>query len=141
MNAEVKKAITADQLTAVYIKLRDRRAERKKEFEAADTVDKEKMDRLEAAMLKMCNELNTNSMNTDHGTILRSIATRYSTSDWESFDRLILEQQIPQLLERRIAQKNMKQFLEEHPDLMPHGLNVLNEYTIVVRRSKNGKPD
>jgi len=29
---------------------------------------------------------------------------------------------------------NMKQFLEEHPDEYPAGLNVENRYTIVVRR-------
>jgi hypothetical protein len=28
----------------------------------------------------------------------------------------------------------MKQFLEEHPDLLPPGLNAEREYTISVRR-------
>ena len=31
----------------------------------------------------------------------------------------------------------MKDFLQENPDAMPMGLNVENEYTIVVRRAKN----
>jgi hypothetical protein len=30
----------------------------------------------------------------------------------------------------------MKEFLSENPDLLPMGLNVESEYTVVVRRSK-----
>jgi len=49
----------------------------------------------------------------------------------------MLENQAPELLEKRIHQSNMKQFLEENPDLLPAGLNVDSEYTITVRRSKS----
>jgi hypothetical protein len=44
------------------------------------------------------------------------------------------EQGAMELLERRIHQSNMKQFLEENPDLHPMGLNVDSEYAITVRR-------
>jgi hypothetical protein len=40
------------------------------------------------------------------------------------------------LLEKRLHQTNMKDFLAENPDLYPVGLNVENSYTVVVRRSK-----
>ena len=40
------------------------------------------------------------------------------------------------LLEKRLHQTNMKDFLAENPDLYPKGLNVESEYTVVVRRSK-----
>ena len=40
------------------------------------------------------------------------------------------------LLEKRLHQSNMKQFLEENPDKFPVGLNVENSYSVVVRRSK-----
>jgi len=43
---------------------------------------------------------------------------------------------VPELLERRIHQTNIKQFLEENPDLLPAGLNVDSAYSITVRRSK-----
>jgi hypothetical protein len=42
----------------------------------------------------------------------------------------------PSLLDKRINQKNMKQFLEENPELLPKGLNSNSEYTIAVRRNK-----
>jgi hypothetical protein len=40
------------------------------------------------------------------------------------------------LLEKRLHQTNMKDFLAENPDLYPKGLSVENEFTVVVRRSK-----
>jgi hypothetical protein len=40
------------------------------------------------------------------------------------------------LLERRVHQTNMKQWLEENPDLLPMGLNSEARYSTTVRRSK-----
>jgi hypothetical protein len=48
--------------------------------------------------------------------------------------KFIVEHGVPDLLDKRIHQSNMKQFLEENPDLLPPGLNVDKEYSITVRR-------
>jgi hypothetical protein len=48
----------------------------------------------------------------------------------------MFENNIPDVLEKRIHQTNIKQFLEENPDSLPPGLNVDNAYNITVRRSK-----
>ena len=40
-----------------------------------------------------------------------------------------------ELLEQRVHQTNMKQFLKENPDLLPEGINVDSKYSISVRRS------
>jgi hypothetical protein len=48
--------------------------------------------------------------------------------------KFVVENNVPELLEKRLHQGNMKQFLEAHPDLLPPGLNVDSEYTITVRR-------
>jgi hypothetical protein len=50
--------------------------------------------------------------------------------------KFMLEHEAPELLEKRLHQSNMKQFLEENPEVLPSGLNVDSEYTITVRRSK-----
>ena len=39
-----------------------------------------------------------------------------------------------ELLEKRIHQSNMKEFMEQHPELHPPGLNVDSEYEITIRR-------
>jgi hypothetical protein len=48
----------------------------------------------------------------------------------------MIENNAPELLEKRIQQTHMKEFLEENPDVLPAGLNVDSQYTITVRRSK-----
>jgi hypothetical protein len=42
---------------------------------------------------------------------------------------------VPELLEKRIHQTNMKAFLEENPELIPAGLNANSEYSVTIRRS------
>jgi hypothetical protein len=50
--------------------------------------------------------------------------------------RFIKEHDAPELLERRIAQGNFKEFLKDNPDKLPEGLNVDSRYSITVRRAK-----
>jgi hypothetical protein len=52
--------------------------------------------------------------------------------------KFILEHGVPELLEKRIQQTNMRVFLEENPDLLPPGLNSNMEYSVTIKRSKNG---
>ena len=134
MNTEVTD-VTADRMAGAYVKMRDKRAELKKEFEETDNALKAKMETLEQAMLKTCTDLKADSIKTKHGTIIRGIKSRYWTSDWDSMKKFIKENDAIDLLENRIAQKNMGQFLEEHPNDMPPGLNIDRKYAITVRRA------
>ena len=91
---------------------------------------------IEAQLLETCKDMNASSIRTPHGTIVRSIKTRYWTGDWDSMYDFIKENSAFGLLEKRIHQTHMKEFLTENPDLFPRGMNVENEFTVVVRRSK-----
>jgi len=139
MNAEVQEQsapVDLGKLTAIYIKIRDKRSENKRAFEAEDTELKEQMEVLEIQMLDVCKEMNADSIRTPHGTIIRSVKSRYWTNDWDSMYQLIKEHGAFGLLEKRIQQTNMKEFLQENPNVLPAGLNVENAYSVVVRRSK-----
>jgi sugar phosphate isomerase/epimerase len=126
-----------DQLTAIYLKIRDTRAENKREFENVDKDLEEQQKMLAEQMLDSCKELGADSIKTPHGTIIRSVKSKYWTGDWDSMYAFIKEHDAFGLLEKRLHQTNMKDFLNENPDALPMGLNVENEYTIVVRRAKN----
>jgi hypothetical protein len=126
-----------DQLTAAYLKIRDKRAENKREFENVDKDLEEQQKMLAEQMLDTCKEMNADSIRTPHGTIIRSVKSKYWTGDWDSMYNFIKEHDAFGLLEKRLHQTNMKDFLNENPDVMPMGLNVENEYTIVVRRAKS----
>ena len=134
---EVVERPDLDQLTSIYLKIRDKRAENKREFENVDKDLEEQQKMLAEQMLDTCKEMNADSIRTPHGTIIRSVKSKYWTGDWDSMYNFIKEHDAFGLLEKRLHQTNMKDFLNENPDVMPMGLNVENEYTIVVRRAKN----
>ena len=125
------------KLTATYLKIRDKRAENKREFENVDKDLEEQQQMLANEMLDVCKEVNADSIKTPHGTIIRSVKSKYWTGDWDSMYRFIEETGAFGLLEKRLHQTNLKDFLAENPDLFPMGLNVENEYTVVVRRAKS----
>jgi len=77
------------------------------------------------------------SIKTPHGTIIRSVKSKYWTGDWDSMYTFIKEHDAPELLERRIAQANFKEFLAQNPDKLPEGINVDSRYAITVRRAKS----
>lgn len=129
-----KTAIAVDKLVEAYIKIRDTRDEIKRE---ADN----KMKDLEAelavisqTLLDHFKESGIDKAGTPFGTAYRTVKSRYWTNDWESMYNFISENDAFDLLEKRIHQSNMKQFLEENPDSLPRGLNVDSEYSVVVRR-------
>lgn len=129
--------VTADKLVRAYIKMRDARSRLKAEYEEEDNIIKEQMDMVESQLLDMCKTTGADSLRTKYGTVSRSVQTRYWTGDWEAMHKFIMQHNAPDLLERRISQTQMREFLKENPDEMPTGLNVDNRYTVTVRRSKS----
>ena len=128
--------VATDKLAEIYIKIRDKRAEIKEQFEMHDNELKEQQDLLAEQMLSVCGELGADSIKTPAGTIIRKVDTRYWTTDWDSMYQFIQEHDAFPLLERRLHQTNLKQFLDENPELLPAGLQADRKYTVVVRRSK-----
>lgn len=129
--------ITTDKLAEIYIKIRDKRAELKEKYEADDVELKNQQDMLAERMLDVCREINADSIKTPAGTIIRKVDTRYWTTDWDSMYQFIVENDAYPLLEKRLHQTNLKQFLDENPNLLPAGLQADSKYTVVVRRSKS----
>lgn len=128
------KNIPVEKLTRTYIKIRDKRAELSAKFKEEDDALKDQQDRIKRALLDHCNEHNVESVRTTEGLFYRTVKKRYWTSDWESMHKFILEHEVPEFLDKRLNQTNVKQFLEENPDLLPPGLNVDSEYAISVRK-------
>ena len=126
--------LTAEKLTSVYLKIKDKRAELSAEFKDKDAELVEQLDKVKRALLDYCEEQGVDSVKTSAGLFYRSARTRYWTSDWSSMHDFILENEVPELLDKRVNQSNMKQFLEENPTLVPKGLNVDSEYVVSVRR-------
>ena len=125
-----------DKLTAIYLKMRDKRDDMRRDAEAREKELEEQMSIIEAEMLEVCKQMNADSVRTPHGTIIRSVKSRYWTNDWDSMYQFIKEHDAFGLLEKRLHQTHLKEFLSENPTTFPIGVNVENSYSVVVRRSK-----
>jgi len=129
--------IPVDKLVAAYIKMRDKRSELLRSYEEEDETIKTQMDMVEGKLLELCKTIGADSLKTQNGTVIRTVKTRYWTSDWEAMHKFILEHKMPDLLEKRVSQSTMKQLLEENPDLMPKGMNIDSRYAVTIRRSSS----
>ena len=129
-------AVSVDRLVSVYLKIRDKKAAVTTQLKEEESLLNEKLDLVKNALLEHCKENNVESVRTRLGTFFRSVRTKYWTSDWESMNQFIKENDAVDLLEKRLHQGNMKQFLETNPDKLPPGLNVDSVYTVTVRRGK-----
>lgn len=126
--------ISVEKLVKVYLKMNAKLSEMKAAYEAEEKALKEQMAKVKQGLLNYCKEHNVESVRTGEGLFYRNVHTRYWTNDWEAMGKFVVAQGVPELLEKRLHQGNVKQFLEENPDVLPPGLNVDSEYTITVRK-------
>jgi hypothetical protein len=125
---------TPEKLTKIYLKIRDKRAELKAEFEAKDAVLADQFNTVKQALLSYCKDQNVDSVRTQAGLFYRTIKTRYWTNNWDAMNKFILEHEVPEFYEKRLNQTSVREFIEENPDVLPPGLNVDSEYVITVRK-------
>ena len=126
--------IPLDRLAKIYRKIRNEITTLTQEYDGKIETLKAQQDEIKNAMKEQMQALGVTSVRTDQGTVVLSVKTRYSTADWDSFKKFVLEHDALDLFEKRIAQLNMKQFLEENPGVVPPGLNSNSEYDISVRK-------
>jgi hypothetical protein len=124
----------ADKLVKVYIKMRDAKAAKVRAHEEEIDALDANLDLITQELLEVCKATGQDGGKTAFGTFTRTVKTRYWTSDWKSMYDFIKENDAIELLEQRVAQGNMKQFLKDNPDKLPEGLNVDAKYSITVRR-------
>ena len=128
--------ITMDRLTRVYIKMRDKLALLSREYDEAEAAIKAQQAEISSAMKDIIQKAGGTGMKTAHGTVSLKTQTRFYAQDWEAMYRFIIDNDAVQLLEKRIAQKNMSDFLESNPGVVPPGLNTISEITVSVMKPR-----
>ena len=122
--------VALDKLVRIYMKMRSSIQDLDAQIETIKEQQQEVKNEIKDRMRAM----GTKSLKTDFGTVSLTEKTRYYTQDWDSFKRFIIEHDAVDLLEKRIAQLNMRTFLEENPALVPPGLNSDTEFDVSVRK-------
>jgi ribosomal protein L4 len=137
MTETESETIPLDRLAKIYRKIRTEITTLTQEYDGKVEALKAQQEEIKNAMKDMMKTMGVTSVRTAQGTVVLSIKTRYNTQDWDSFKKFVVEHDAVDLLEKRIAQSNMSQFLEENPGLVPPGLNSHAEYDISVRKPTN----
>ena len=130
--APAVEAIPLDKLVAIHAKIKAKQEMLDKQL--ADL--EEQREEVRMAIKDQMKALGLTSVKTSFGTVSLSKTTRYNTQDWDSFKAFVLEHQVVDLLEKRIAQTNMAQFLEENPGVVPPGLNSVTGFDIRVTKAR-----
>jgi hypothetical protein len=125
---------SVEEMVAAYRKIREAISEKEEAHKADVSGLREQLDIVSDALLGVCNSLQADSLRTAAGTVSRRVNTRYWTTDWERMYEFIRENDVPFLLEQRIHNGNMKQFLDENPDSLPIGLQADRKFVIQVRK-------
>jgi hypothetical protein len=126
--------ISIEKIVTAYIKIRDTKEAMYAKYKAESAELEEQMTILKHKLLDISKETGVTSFSTPHGTAYRTVKDRYWTNDWESFYTFMRDNNAMGLLEKRIHQTNMKEFLENNPGEEPMGLNIDREYEITIRR-------
>lgn len=130
--APAVEAIPLDKLVAIHAKIKAKQELLDKQL--ADL--EEQREEVRMAIKDQMKALGLTSVKTSFGTVSLTKTTRYNTQDWDSFKAFVLEHQVVDLLEKRIAQTNMAQFLEENPGVVPPGLNSVTGFDIRVTKAR-----
>jgi len=125
-------AIQLDKLVAIHSKIKAKMEGLDRQLAELD----EQRTQVRLAIKDQMKALGLTSVQTSTGTVSLMKKTRYNTQDWDSFKAFVLEHQVVDLLEKRIAQTNMAQFLEENPGVLPPGLNSVTEFDIRVTKAR-----
>lgn len=125
--------ITADKLIKAYLRLKSERKILEDRFKSEDADLAAKQELIQEKLADICSEVGVDSLKTPYGSATRAVKTRYWTQDWGSMYDFIKEHDALFLLEQRLHQTNLKNYLADHPDELPPGLNSDSRYVINVR--------
>jgi hypothetical protein len=125
-----------DKIVETYLKIRDEKNRRTREYEAKDKELAADLASIEQVLLTSCNDIGADSIRTELGTIIKSTKESFVCGDWDNFKKYILDNEAVELLQQRIHQSNFKEFLSNREDEgLPPGISSMREFKITVRKS------
>ena len=119
---------------SLYIKMRDKKAQMKAEFDASVAPLNEKMEKLEAKLLDVFNKTGMDSVKTEFGTAYTTTRVTASVADRDIFMTHVRENDDWALLEVRASKSAVEQYRENNNDLPP-GISMREERVVSIRRS------
>lgn len=128
------KQLSADALVDRYLNLRNARDEMKKVFAERMAPINEEMGQVEASLLKLLDSIGAQNARTESGTAYISKRTSITVNAWDDFLTYVRDNDLWQLLEKRVSKSAAAEYQEEN-GVYPPGLDVSTERVINIRKS------
>jgi regulatory protein YycH of two-component signal transduction system YycFG len=122
-----------NELVEQYIKLRDKKAEIKREYELKVEKLDAVLDKIEVTLLKTFQDSGLDSVSTKAGTAYTSTRSSAKVADKDAFMEFVIEGKNWEFLENRCSKEAVEQFKAAHNDLPP-GISWTEIRTVNVRR-------
>lgn len=126
--------VNVDTIIAGIVKLRDKKSAIKAEFDKAYAELTSKQDALETGLLQIMQAQGATQLGSSHGTAYKQIKLKASATDWSVVHEYMVVNKRMDLVEKRLSITAVKDILDTTGEYPP-GINVHQEYTVVVRRS------
>jgi hypothetical protein len=125
-------SVSIDELIGAYLDLRQMRSDLKRKYEADDELYKAQMETIERELHKRMLESGVKSFGGTRGTSYLELKTRARADDWALAHEFMAKNGRLDMLQRRLSDSVIKQFIEE-TGTPPPGISVFQEYEVVVR--------
>lgn len=122
-----------DQVTELYIKLRDKKAQLKKKHDAELAPINEKMDKIENAILALFIKTGQTSSKTPHGTPYISNRVSATVADRDAFIPFVVANKAYDFLTNAVVKSAVEAYIEETGE-PPPGIKISSMQTINIRR-------
>jgi hypothetical protein len=123
-----------EQLIDRYVKLRDKKAEMKAEYDASVAKIDEAMEKVENFILGHLNTNGIDSVGAPAGTAFKQQMTSATVRDWDALLGHIRATESWNLLDHRVNKTAVLEFKDQHNDLPP-GVNYREETVVRIRRA------
>lgn len=130
--------VETDRLVRAFVRIRDRRAELKREFTLADDDLKGKQRQIENELLRRAQADNLEGFNTKFGTTYIAEERHVSIADPDEFAPFVLETGDLLFYEQRPSLGHVMEYQKAHDGKLPPGVRMFREFRMRVRAKKGG---
>lgn len=122
--------LTIDKLVAIHRKMDAKLSELQAEI---DDIESQRTE-VRTTILELMKAQGLETARTEHGTVSKTIKERFWSSDWPALHQYIIDHGAVGLLQQRIHETNMREWIAAHPNDFPPSLNIDREYAITIRK-------
>jgi len=124
----------AERLVRVYRRIREAREQNTSEYNKKDAEFKAQMEQVGKLLIALMDEQGALGLKTSEGTVSKVVKNRFWNVDWPEFNKFVKANDLFDLFEKRLAQKNVAEYLAANPTVQVPGLQIDRRFDVMVRK-------